>query len=152
MNLRALEKEISKIDTGRKPNPAYVFLVERFPPRDIANAKEHRAFQELVGTLLRAMSGGIDKRSQEGIRCYLSVLTPFIKSFEAAHWPRKESSGREILAFLMDQHSLKQEDLGREIGKQPYVSDILAGKKNLTAEQISKLAKRFGVSPAVFFP
>jgi len=47
---------------------------------------------------------------------------------------------------------LTQADLEDEIGAQPYVSDILRGKKRLTSEQIGKLSKRFGVSPAVFFP
>ena len=49
-------------------------------------------------------------------------------------------------------NGLAQADLAEEIGAQPYVSDILRGKKTLTSEQIGKLAKRFGVSPAVFFP
>jgi len=86
------------------------------------------------------------------VRQYLSVLAPCLKQFEQAHWPRGRTSGREVLAFLLEQNGLTQADLGEEIGAQPYVSDILRGKKNLTREHIQKLAKRFGVSPAVFFP
>ena len=52
----------------------------------------------------------------------------------------------------MEQNGLTQGDLQKEIGKQPYVSDILKGKKKLTAGQIDRLSNRFGVSPAVFFP
>jgi len=152
MTLQTLEKKVSKIKIDSSPNPIYGFLVERFPPREVKNGSEHRAYQDLVGTLMRELSDGADKRSEDGMRQYLSVLVPFLKKFEQAHWPRSHTSGREILAFLLEQNGLTQADLGEEIGTQPYVSDILRGKKKLTSEQIQKLAKRFGVSPAVFFP
>lgn len=152
MTLAALEKKITKIKTDRKPDPVYALLVEKFPPREMKSAKERRSYLELIGTLMRELSAGTTKRFQDGIRRYLSVLTPFIKSFENDHWPRKETSGREILAFLMEQNRLTQKDLESEIGKQPYVSDILKGKKGLTKAQIQKLSHKFGVSPSVFFP
>jgi HTH-type transcriptional regulator/antitoxin HigA len=37
-----------------------------------------------------------------------------------------------------------------EIGSQGVVSEVLAGKRELNTRQIRALAKRFGVSPAVF--
>jgi len=37
-----------------------------------------------------------------------------------------------------------------EIGTQSHISKILSGERNLTKDQIGLLAKRFGVSPAVF--
>jgi HTH-type transcriptional regulator/antitoxin HigA len=55
-----------------------------------------------------------------------------------------------ILRFLMEEHGLKQADLP-EIGSQGVVSEILRGKRELNTRQISILAKRFGVSPVVFF-
>ena len=152
MTLQTLERKVSKIRIGAASNPVYGFLVERFPPREIKNASEHRAYRDLVGTLMRELSHGADKRSAEGIRQYLRVLAPLLAKFEQTHWPRGQTSGHEILAFLMEQNGLAQADLNEEIGAQPYVSDILRGKKKLTSEQIGKLSKRFGVSPAVFFP
>jgi len=152
MTLKTLEKKISKIKIDHKPNPVYVLLVEKFPPRTIKSTKEHKIYLELVGTLMRELSQSIDKRSEDGMRRYLTVLTPFIKRFEETHWPRTEVKGYEILAYLMEQNGLTQVDLEKEIGKQPYVSDILKGKKRLTTNQIQRLSKRFFVSPAVFFP
>jgi len=152
MTLRTLEKKVSKIRLEPASNPVYAFLVEKFPPREIKNASEHRAYQELVGTLMRELSHGLDKRSAEAIRQYLSLLAPWIAKYEQARWPRCHTSGREVLAFLIQQNGSRQADLEEEIGAQPYVSDILRGKKRLTSEQIRKLSKWFGVSPAVFFP
>ncbi|MEK7734183.1 MAG: transcriptional regulator, partial [Pseudomonadota bacterium] len=53
-----------------------------------------------------------------------------------------------VLKFLMQQHDLLQTDLP-EIGSQGVVSEVLAGKRELNARQIKRLAMRFGVSPAV---
>ena len=50
---------------------------------------------------------------------------------------------------IMREHQLRQCDLP-EIGTQGVVSEVMAGKRELNTRQIRKLAKRFGVSPAVF--
>jgi len=49
----------------------------------------------------------------------------------------------------MEAHGLTQSDLP-EIGSQGVVSEILSGERELNIRQIRRLAKRFGVSPAVF--
>jgi len=54
------------------------------------------------------------------------------------------------LAFLMEQHGLRQGDMP-EIGSQGVVSEILSGKRDLNVRQIRALSERFGVSPATFF-
>jgi HTH-type transcriptional regulator/antitoxin HigA len=51
----------------------------------------------------------------------------------------------------MQQHGLSQGDLP-EIGSQGVVSEILRGKRELNRRQIEALARRFHLSPAVFFP
>lgn len=151
MTLQTLEKKVAGIRIEAAANRVYAFLVERFPPREIKSIAEHHAYRELLGTLMRELNGA-DRRSAEGIRQYLGVLAPLLAKFEQTHWPRSKTAGREVLAFLMEQNELTQADFKDEIGAQPYVSDILRGKKHLTSEQIQKLSKRFGVSPAVFFP
>ena len=152
MTLQALQKKVAGIRIESATNRVYEFLIEKFPPREIKNASEHRAYRNLVGTLMRELSHRIDKRSAAGIRQYISILAPLIAKFEETRWPRSRTSGHEVLEFLIEQNELTQSDLEDEIGTQPYVSDILRGKKELTSEQIAKLSKRFGVSPAVFFP
>ena len=55
----------------------------------------------------------------------------------------------DVLAFLMEQHRLKQADLP-EIGAQSVVSDVLGGKRLLNLRQVSALSKRFGISADAF--
>lgn len=55
-----------------------------------------------------------------------------------------------ILHLLMDQHGLGVADFP-EIGDKSLISRILSGKRKLTKQHIEKLAKRFGVSPVLFF-
>ena len=55
------------------------------------------------------------------------------------------------LKVLMDQHALNTTDFKNEIGGKSMVSQVLSGGKRLTRDHIERLAKRFGVSPALFF-
>lgn len=80
----------------------------------------------------------------------LDTLGSCVHAYEEAHYAIPEVSGADVLRFLMEEHGFKQADL-REIGSQGVVSEILNGKRDLNARQIRLLAKRFHVSPAVFF-
>lgn len=55
------------------------------------------------------------------------------------------------LKVLMDQHGLNTTDFKNEIGGKSMVSQVLNGGKRLTRDHIERLAKRFGISPALFF-
>ena len=58
-------------------------------------------------------------------------------------WP-DASTPASRLAFLMDQHGLRQSDLP-EVGAQSVVSDVLSGKRTLNLRQTQALARRFGL-------
>ena len=77
------------------------------------------------------------------------AISVFIEKYEAEHVPIPVAKPAAVLKFLMREHDLRQSDLP-EIGSQGVVSEVLAGKRELNARQIKRLAKRFGVSPAVF--
>ena len=77
------------------------------------------------------------------------ALALFIHSYEESHAKIPETTGPEVLRNLMEEHGLKQSQLP-EIGSQGVVSEILSGERELNIRQIRRLAKRFGVSPAVF--
>jgi len=77
------------------------------------------------------------------------ALGVFIEAYDQTHYQTPAPSPREMLRFLMEQNGLNQSDLP-EIGSQGVVSEILAGKRSLNVRQISRLAKRFHVSPGVF--
>lgn len=80
----------------------------------------------------------------------LNLVASNIEAYENQHYPAKKVSAIDMLKFLIDEHSLGQDDLP-EIGSQSLVSKILSGKRQLTLEHIRALSKRFGVSPSVFF-
>ena len=77
------------------------------------------------------------------------ALGVFVEKYEAEHVRIPEAKPAAVLKFLMQEHGLRQADLP-EIGSQGVVSEVLAGRRELNTRQIKQLAKRFGVSPAVF--
>jgi HTH-type transcriptional regulator/antitoxin HigA len=79
----------------------------------------------------------------------LDTLGTLIHVYEEEHDPMPDSSGIEVLRYLMEEHQLVQSDL-TEVGSQGVVSEVLSGKRELNVRQISELAKRFHVSPGVF--
>ena len=79
----------------------------------------------------------------------LDTLGTLIHAYEEQHHPLPDSTGADVLRFLMAEHQLTQADLP-EIGSQGVVSEVLGGKRELNVRQVRALAQRFHVSAAVF--
>ncbi|HEY3138406.1 MAG TPA: transcriptional regulator [Blastocatellia bacterium] len=79
----------------------------------------------------------------------LDTLGTLVHAYEVEHFKGPEPSGPEMLRFFVEELGLRESDLP-EIGSQRAVSEVLSGKRELTAKQIRALANRFHVSPAVF--
>ena len=79
----------------------------------------------------------------------LDTLGTLIHAYEEKHFKEPEPRGTEMLRYFMEEHGLGQSDLP-EVGSQRAVSEVLRGRRELTAKQIWALASRFHVSPAVF--
>jgi HTH-type transcriptional regulator/antitoxin HigA len=110
-----------------------------------SEADYRRARQALDG--LTDEVGGDESHPRAGL---MDTLGTLVHAWEERHHPVPTASPRRILAFLMEEHGLKQQDL-KEVGTQGIVSEILSGKRDLNVRQIRKLSQKFGVSPAVFF-
>jgi len=80
----------------------------------------------------------------------VDVVADRIHEYEdRAHpWP-DTTTPASVLAFLMDQHGLKQSDLP-EVGPQSVVSEVLSGKRTLNLRQVKALATRFSVPLEAF--
>ena len=102
--------------------------------------------------LLRSVK--IQPKDRKQILNYMDALGLLIEEYEKRHFTANLDtiSGEQVLAFLMEEHSLKQTDLAETLGSQSIVSEILSGKRRLNSHQILALSKRFGVSPSAFFP
>ena len=79
----------------------------------------------------------------------LDYLADQVRDYEDEHVAIPEAEPREVLRFLMEQHGLKQEDLG-DCAPQGRISDILNGKRAISKEIAKRLAERFHVHAELF--
>ena len=79
----------------------------------------------------------------------LDYLADQVKAYEDENFQIPEAEPNEVLRFLMEQHGLKQEDLG-DCAPQSRISDILGGKRSISKEVAKRLAHRFHVRADVF--
>ena len=113
----------------------------------IRNERDYTRMQSLMDNLLREVGDDENHRHAD----LLDIVSTLIAQYEETNVPwGKASRPEEVLRFLMEQNDLKQSDLKEEVGSQGVVSEILAGDRTINARQAKALAKRFGVSPAVF--
>lgn len=82
---------------------------------------------------------------------YLAALSLLVVIYEREHHELEDLAGVEMLKALMTLHGLKQKDLIPAMGTKSVVSEVLAGKRELSKQAIANLAQLFHVSPAVFF-
>jgi HTH-type transcriptional regulator/antitoxin HigA len=111
----------------------------------IRNEREYNAAVKRLDELLDE----IGSNEKHPLYSLLDTLATLIHAYEEEHYPIPDTTGADILRFLMDEHGLTQSNLP-EVGSQGVVSEILNGKRELNLRQIRALAERFGVSPAVF--
>jgi HTH-type transcriptional regulator/antitoxin HigA len=107
-----------------------------------------KEYQNLADTLDYLIDEIGDDESHQ-LCAVMETISKLIENYEDQHFPAPQSSGIDALAYLMQEHNLKQSDLS-ELGSQGVVSEILAGKRALNIEQIKKVSERFHVSPMVF--
>lgn len=99
------------------------------------------------------MNGLLDRvgdNEEHALADLLNLTGQLVEDYERSHHVIADAAPHEVLRFLMDQHSLKQSDLGAEVGGQSVVSNILNGNRPINARQAKALAARFGVSVAAF--
>ena len=80
----------------------------------------------------------------------LDYLADRIRAYEEEHVRISDADPGEVLRFLMEQHGLKQDDLG-DCAPQSRISDFLKGKREISKEVAKKLAARFNVRADLFF-
>ena len=80
----------------------------------------------------------------------LDYLADHVKAYEDENFHIPEAPPGEVLAFLMEQHGIKQADL-EDCAPQGRISDILSGKRAISKDIAKRLAQRFRVRADVFF-
>ncbi len=126
-------------------NTAYRRIRQRIPLGPLRTATEyHRAV-----AVLDDIVDEIGQQETHPLADLAETLALAIEAYEDIHVRIPGVSGPAILHTLMEEHGLSQSDIP-EVGSQGVVSEILSGKRDLNVRQITKLAARFGVSPALF--
>ena len=145
------------VKTARRPRPAaptksaprrvpdtYLELVKQFP---LIHLRDDDHLDEALEVLNRLLEHNLD----EGAQAYLDVLTDLVGAYEDEHVPIPDVSEADMLRELMRSNGLSQMKLAKAVGiSQSTISNILNGTRQLTKEQVIKLAKFFHVSPTAF--
>lgn len=150
--MNAIQKIIAGAPAHRSPGAVFKLLVDHFPVVPVTTAAHHRLAKATLAVLMDLKrSPGLRSTQRRQVTSFIRVWCMLIAAYEADHFQVAKVRGVDALRFLMEQHGLGQGDLRGEVGPQPVVSRILRGERELTAAHIGRLAKRFGVSAAVFF-
>ncbi len=129
----------------RETHAAYRRLRRFIPLGVLRSEKDYRKAVAILDDILDE----IGQDEGHSLADLAEALALFIHAYEEARVNIPEATGAEVLKSLMEAHGLTQSDLP-EIGSQGVVSEILSGERELNIRQIRRLARRFGVSPAVF--
>lgn len=125
---------------------AWQGLNKLVPLDPITSAKDYKRRMSVMDELLAFVGANESHR----LMPLLDLVTKEVEAYEAKLQTMPDATPAQVLSFLMEEHSLKQADLSKELGGQSIVSAILNGKRELNTRQVKALAKRFKVSPAVF--
>lgn len=150
MGIKKLELKdiIKETKTISSMDDSFLLLTKAFPLKMIENDNENQAALNLSQKLIELLNSS--KSAKPGVTEYLKTLTYLIHEYESRKFKIKKASGREMLAYLMEIHELKQTDLAKEVGGQPVVSELLKGTREFNTKQIKALAERFSVDPSLF--
>lgn len=123
----------------------YLELVRAFP---LEHIQDDAHLDAAVAVIDRVIDMPARSEAEEA---YLGALTDLVETYEDVHVVFPPQTGIGALQSLMQENGLKQSDLAPILGTQSIVSEVLSGKRKLTATYIEKLSQYFHVSPAVFF-
>jgi HTH-type transcriptional regulator/antitoxin HigA len=127
-------------------SPTYKALLAKVSPQVVRSEEQNEGYIAALYELERR-----HKRWSEAERELADLLTLLIEDFEEKNYRLPKASPLEVIAFLMEQHGLKQKDLTDVFGTPSIVSEVMNGKRELNKQQIRRLSERFKVSPEVFF-
>lgn len=116
---------------------------------DLSPIRNDRQYKKMV-QLADILSDVVQSSKKHSLLDLFELVSELIRVYEYEHFPMPDPRPEAILAFLMEQHQLKQSDLP-EVGNQSVISQILSGSRQLNVRQIHALAKRFKVPAGVFF-
>ena len=125
-------------------NPAE--MIANGAPRVIHNDAELEAYTDALFQLT-----ALEKPSRSEVEA-IELLTLLVERYEQEHYSIPAADPVSVVRFLIEQQNLTQRDLIPQFGSESAVSMFLAGRRNLTIEQVRKLSTRFKLPTDVFIP
>lgn len=110
--------------------------------------KDDGEYDEVLETVRQLVVKG-DGRSEVEDKL-LDLLVALVEKYEAERLEIPVAEPSEVLAFLIEDRDLRPADLAEVLGSRGYVSDILSGRRRISADKARALGVYFGVDPGVF--
>ena len=116
-------------------------------PGIIESDAEYRRIEEIFNGLI---SQGENRLSPEESKLF-GLLANLLEEYESRTLePLEDLKPREILSFLMRENNLKQIEMTEIFGTQSIVSEVLAGKRDITKSQAKELSEKFKMKIEAF--
>lgn len=123
----------------------FVALVQVFAPRPIRTKRQLRAAYSEIDRLMRLPKLSADERD------YLELLSIVVEKYEASLAPAVDVSQGQMLDHLLEAKRVTQAQVARATGvSATLLSNVRAGRRELSKENVRRLSKFFNVSPAVW--
>lgn len=113
--------------------------------RPIRNEADFKRIHALADTLADTVGDDED----HPLYSLFEIAMELIERWEDKHVEIPDASPREVLRHLLEANNLKQKDLG-DIASQTLVSDILAGRREISKRLAKSLAAYFHVDIGAF--
>jgi HTH-type transcriptional regulator / antitoxin HigA len=123
---------------------SYEALVQLFPPQPMTVPGVLEASYRVIEKLM-----GIDKPSRDQLK-FLELLSTLVENHEELEYPLPKVSLARTLAHLIESKGVKKAEVARSAKvSASTVSDVLAGRRSLSTENIRRLSAYFHVSPSL---
>lgn len=127
----------------------YDSLLLKYKPRPIRNDREHHRALRQVEELIRQHGPNPSRAEGE----LIAVLSTLIESYEVDRIPRRKPTPAEMLAHLIDAKEVTKAGVARATGiPRSTITNVLSGRRQISKENVTKLAAYFHVDPSVFLP
>ncbi|NRR29708.1 helix-turn-helix domain-containing protein [Oxalobacteraceae bacterium] len=113
--------------------------------RPIRDAADFHRIQALANIL----ADEVGDDDEHPLYSLFEIVLEMIERWEFAHVQIAPASPREVLRHLLEANNLKQKDLA-DMASQTLVSDILAGRREISKRLAKALAARFHVNVSAF--
>ena len=131
--------------TVKEGDRDYGKLLSRELPHVLKDEAEYVETLERVRTLLVKGESRTDAEDK-----LMELLVAIVEKYESERFEIPAAEPSEVLAFLIEDRGLRPADLAEVIGSRGYVSDILSGRRRISADKARALGEYFEVDPGVF--